>query len=177
MKILRPLALVLALSTAGCILVSGQFIVNFDLGTINVTSPTTVQSKQVDLNDIGDYKDHKSDLKGLADLAVLGVLTNNGSEDIDVEVYMTPDLTSYTTDTDVKGNGVLLWGPFHVPAGQSVRVDWDTSAGLFTPLGKTTLIGEIKGDGQFTVYAVGKAGNYSFTVTEGELVLVLDAGA
>jgi hypothetical protein len=171
-------ALALLVATAGCVLVSGQFIVNFDLGTFDVTSPTNLVSKDVDLNTISDYADHKDNLKGLGDLAILGTITNNGTEEVNVEVWMTPDQTSFTTETEVHTNGgVRLWGPFHLAPGETKKVDWDTSAGLFDALGKVTLIGEIKGDGIFTVYALGAAGTYNFTVTDGQVVLVLNAGA
>ena len=176
MKSLRYALLVLPLLASGCILVSGQFLVNFDLGTIQVNSPTDVVGRDVDLNDIGDYNDHKDELKGLADVAVLGMITNQGTEAIDVDIWMTPDFTSFTDAASVQGTGVRLWGPLHLDPGESRRVDWDTSAGLFDPLGKTTLLGEVKGDGQFTVYALARSGNYQFSVTEGQVVLVLDAG-
>jgi hypothetical protein len=176
MKILRWIPAALALMAGGCILTSGQFLVNFDLGTIHVTSPIVV-ARAVDLNTIGEYKDHKDDLKGLADLAVLGVIQNNdGSNPIGVEVWITPNSSNYTTEAEVKANGVRLWGPFQLAAGVTKRVDWDTSAGLFDPLGKVTLLNEVKGDGTFTLYAVGTAGTYDFTVTEGSIVLVIDAG-
>ncbi len=42
--------------------------------------------------------------------------------------------------------------------------------------GKAALLEEAKGDGNFTLYAVGAAGTYSFTVANGELLLVIDAG-
>jgi hypothetical protein len=172
-------ALALLVATAGCVLVSGQFLINFDLGTLTVTSPTNVVGRVVDLNTISDYTDHKDNLKGLADVAVLGTIKNNGTEAVDVQIWMTPDAppTLFTLDTDVRANGILLWGPFHLEPGETKHVDWDTSAGLFDPLGKVTLIGEIKGDGVFAVYALGASGTYNFEVTDGQVVLVLNAGA
>jgi hypothetical protein len=170
-------ALALLVATAGCVLVSGQFLVNFDLGSFSVTSPTDVHSQLVDLNTISDYADHKENLKGLGDLAILGTIKNDGAEAVDIEIWMRPDKQPYTLASEVKANAVKLWGPFHLEQGETKHVDWDTSAGLFDPLGKVTLIGEIKGDGIFTVYALGAAGTYSFTVTDGQVVLVLNAGA
>jgi hypothetical protein len=122
------------------------------------------------------YEDHKDDLKGLADVAVLGKLTNTGSADIGVEVWMTAAATAYTTPTEVTTNATKLWGPFNVKAGDSQQVGWDESAKLFDNTGKAVLLGEIKGDGKFTIYAIGNAGTYSFKVDNGVLALTIEAG-
>ena len=87
---------------------------------------------------------------------------------------MTAGSTAYTNATDVKANATKLWGPFQVAAGASKTVDWDESASLFSSTGKALLINEIKGDGQFTVYAIAAEATYSFEVQNGVLALVLD---
>jgi hypothetical protein len=162
--------------SAGCILVSGQFVVDFEIGTVVVASPTNLVAVPIDLNTIDDYADHKEDLKGVSDLALLGVFRNNGSEAVAVEVYMTPDVTTYTDETTVRAAGIRLWGPFSLAAGQEKRITWDESASLFDDAGRNVLIEQIKGDGSFTIYAIGQSGSYSFTITEGVFVCVLDAG-
>src|SRR5215468_9913482 len=103
-------ALALAVMTSGCILTSGQFLVSFELGDVRVPGPTTLVSQVVDLNTISEYRDHKSNLKTLADLALLGTITNNTSNPVDVEVWMTKDQTSYLLEQDLKANGVRIWG-------------------------------------------------------------------
>lgn len=170
-------ALGLVVATAGCVLVSGQFLVNFDLGSFSVTSPTDVHSQLVDLNTISDYADHKDNLKGLGDLAILGTIKNDGAEAVDIEVWIHPADHPLSDAATVKADALKLWGPLHLEPGETKHIDWDTSAVLFDTFGKVTLIGEIKGDGIFTVYALGAAGTYSFTVTDGQVVLVLNAGA
>src|SRR5712692_11946283 len=114
MKIARWLtaALLLGIAAAGCVLVSGQFLIDFKLTNFAVSTSTTVTKEDVDLTTEGDYNNHKSDLKGLADVAVLGKITNTGTSDIGVEVYMTPTTTNYLTPTEVTTNGTKLWGPF-----------------------------------------------------------------
>jgi len=168
-------ALALAGMTAGCVLVSGQITVDFDLADAHVTGPTTLVSQTVDLNTIGDYNDHKSDLQGLADVALLGTITNNGASPVDVEVWMTAAPTTYLLESEVKASGVRLWGPYHLAAGETRRTDWDGSAALFDPAGKTALVQEIKGDGVFTLYAIGQQTTYDFSIHDGHGVLVLDA--
>jgi hypothetical protein len=62
-------------------------------------------------------------------------------------------------------------------AGSATKtIDWNASAQLFTVAGKAALLNEAKGDGNFTLYAVGAAGAYDFTVANGALVLVIDVG-
>jgi hypothetical protein len=175
MRMLKLSLLVAPLVLAGCILTTGQITVDFDLGDTTVTA-ANVEAKDVDLNTVPDYADHKDNLEGVADIAVLGSVTNSGASDLGVMVYMTADQTNYTTDAQVKANAVPLWGPFTVAAGQTVTIGWDDSAALFTPGGKALLLDEVKGDGIFTLYFVGQAGTYSFTVNDGVLVLTLDAG-
>ena len=189
MRSLRMVALVLPLMLCGCLLTTGQVSVDFDLGTINVATPLNLVAQQVDLNTISDYVDHKDNIRGVSDLALLGTITNNiaaalstpgskftqgGPTDLNVEAWITPTTTNYVTDAQVRANAVKLWGPLLVPAGATVNIDWDDSAALFTPLGKATLLQEIKGDGVFTIYLLGTSGFYNFTVDNATLVLTLE---
>lgn len=169
-------ALLLGLATPGCVLTSGQFLVNFNLDNFDVSTSTTVTTENVDLTTESAYQDHKNDLKGLSDIAVLGKITNTGTTDIGVEVWMTAGATAYTTPTEVTTNATKLWGPFNVKAGETKQVDWDESAKLFSTTGKALVLGEIKGDGKFTIYAIANVGTYSFKVDNGVLALVIDAG-
>ena len=174
------LTLVLAaLLAAGCILVSGQFIVSYDLpNPVTVASPAAVQHADVDLNTVGTYKDHKSDLKGLSDVAILGEFTNTGSVPVDVELWMTPNVTDFSTaDLVITAPGaVKVWGPLKLAVGATTRkIGWDQSAGLFKK-GKAALLEQIKTDGVFSLYALGASGNYSFRIDHGVLVAVIDAG-
>jgi hypothetical protein len=168
--------LALVLFAPGCILTSGQFTLDFDLPDVTATSSTGIVGEQIDLNTESDYKDHKDDVKNIADFAVLGTFNNTGVTDVDVEVYMTPDLTALTDATEIRTNGIKLWGPFQVSAGTSKTIDWDTSAALFTTAGKAAVLQEAKGDGNFTLYAVGASGAYQFDVENGKLVLVIEVG-
>lgn len=169
-------ALLIAFAAPGCILTSGQILIDFDLGTINVTSPTGLVGEQIDLNTNDDYEEHKDKLKNIVDFAVLGTINNTGGTDLMPEVWITADLTSYTDETTVKANGIKLWGGILVPAGGSAAVDWNTSAALFTAAGKALILSEAKGDGNFTLYVMGASGTYQFNITNGVLALVIDAG-
>ena len=176
MKSLRWIvpALAIALAAPGCVLVSGQFLIDFELDDFTATTETAVTREDVDLTTEEDYNDHKEELQSLSDVAVLGTLENTGDTAINVEVWMTAAPSAYTTATEVKDNATKLWGPFQVAANSSKTVDWDESADLFTNAGKALLIQEIKDDGQFTIYAIAAEATYSFEVHNGVLALVLD---
>ncbi|HVP39929.1 MAG TPA: hypothetical protein VMS93_12175 [Candidatus Saccharimonadales bacterium] len=168
-------AVALLASVAGCILVSAQIFTTFDLENIHVTGATGMDHQQVDLNTIGDYKDHKDNFKTLADFAVVGDFSHPQGTTVNVEVYITPGFTNYTTPSQVTANATLLWGPFQLQAGElNHHMGWTESAKVLHDPGKQVLIDAAKGDGQFTVYAFGVVGDHDFDVTNGKLLLVLD---
>lgn len=181
MKTLRfalPLIALAGLLSSGCILTSAQIMATYDLpNPFTVTSSSTLQHVDVDLNEIGDYADNKDKLKDVVDLAILGKFINNtGSPALGVTVYITKDITNYTTTSQVTTNGIKVWGPFNLPAGASTTtITWDGSAALFGS-GKSALIDEVKGDGKFSLYAVGTTGTYNIEIQNGALVVVLDGG-
>ena len=175
MKLLVP-ALVLVLAAAGCILVSGQFLVDFDLPNFQATTSSNIVAEHVDLNTNDDYEEHKEDLKAIVDIAVLGRVTNNDAGAVGVEVWMTAGDTNYTTSTEISNNATKLWGPFVVLGNATKTVDWNDSAALFTAPGKAMLLSEVKGDGQFTLYAIGNTTTYDINVDNGVLAITLDFG-
>ncbi|HMI31205.1 MAG TPA: hypothetical protein VK527_05645 [Candidatus Limnocylindrales bacterium] len=174
------LALGLGLMTAGCILTSGQIQISFDLPSpFTANSVTGIDGTTIDLNTESEYQDNKDKLKDLSDLAVLGKFTNNAATAVNVEVWMTPAATSHLTEAALRGDptAIKLWGPFQVGPNATTVIDWNKSAALFTTAGKATLLAQAKGDGEFSIYAVGPAGAaYNFTVENGALVLVIDVG-
>jgi hypothetical protein len=174
--ILPTLALAGALA-AGCMLISGQFLVSFDLYDPLTITPTAVMAAGVDLNTVGAYRDHKDDVKDVSDLAILGEFTNTGTTAVDVDVWMTPDPTAYTDAAAVglDETAVKVWGPLRVAPGETKKIGWDASAALFRK-GRTALLHEVMGDGVFTLYALGGTGSYSFRLDHGALVAVITAG-
>ena len=172
-------ALLSSIAGTGCIQ-AGQFNVSADLpDPLTGASATTITPARIDLNSESVYTDHKSDLQGLVDCAILGEFTNNGAGPVNVTVWMTPGLTNHTTQGALTADGtkVQLWGPFALGTGATkVQIKWDDSAGLFDDTGKAALINEVKGDGSFTLYAVGATAPYSITITKGVAVITIDAG-
>jgi hypothetical protein len=180
MRLILPSLLLAGLVSSGCWLTSGQFTVSSELDTpLHVAGPGTLFFQQIDLNTENTYKDHKSDLKDLADCAILGTIKNNSTTSgLTIEVWLTPGLTSYTTEAALNADGtrVKVWGPLALAANESKKIDWDESSALFSKPGKTALLNEVKGDGTFTLYAKGTGTSYDFTLTNGVAVVVIDAG-
>ena len=175
------LALGLGLTTPGCILTSGQVQILFDLLNFSASSSAGIDGATINLNDRKEYQDNKAKLQTLSDVAVLGKFKNNSATAaVNVEVWITPAPTAYTTTAQLTADAtkIKMWGPFSVAAGATKQIDWDQSAALFSAAGKAALLAEAKGDGNFSIYAVAASGatTYDFTVTNGELVLVIDVG-
>ena len=175
--------LLAALGASGCWLQSRQLTVALSLPTpLRLDASQTIEGARIDLATQRGYNDHKGSIEGIADCAILGQFSNPNAPDpsagpVEVVVYMTPDYTDYTLAGEVTAdpNKVLVWGPLALAVGQSRRVGWDESAALVRPAGKAALLREAKGDGRFSLYAVGSSGGYRFRVDQGALVLVLDA--
>lgn len=175
LRLIAPVAALAALSAAGCVLVSGQFLVTYEFDDpVTITSPTQLAGVEVNLNEVSDYDDHKDKLKDVADLALVGRIVNLTGTAVAVEVWMVANPTVlYTNDTDVKANGVKIWGTLNVGANGAAQIDWDQSSALF--VGRQALIDQIKGDGRFDLYAIGSTGTYSFRIEKGALIAVLAA--
>ncbi len=173
------LALGLGLVFPGCILTSGQIQVEFDLPNFSGNSVSGIEHTTIDLNTQKEYHDNKDKLKDLSDLAVLGKFTNNSTSPVNVEVWMTTTPSTHQTESALMADPtrVKVWGPFQVAGSATKVIDWNASAQLFTVAGKAALLSEAKGDGNFTLYAVGPQGAvYNFSVSNGALVLVIDVG-
>jgi hypothetical protein len=142
------------LATTGCLLLSGQFVVTYALPdpwhVLLDTPDTPLTAVDVDLNTSSEYGDHKDDLKRVDDVALIGDFHNNAGSRVNIEVWLVPSAATGLSDTQVKQQGVLLWGPLAVAANGQEHVDWNRSAGLFK--GRQALIAEVKGDGHFALY-------------------------
>ncbi|HEY7728862.1 MAG TPA: hypothetical protein VID50_10460 [Candidatus Eisenbacteria bacterium] len=171
-------ALALGVLAAGCVLISGQIRITFDLDDFTTSTDSALSSQMIDLNDESEYADNKDKLKDLSDVAVLGEITNTGSADIQVEIWMTPAVTTHSDVSSLKADATArrVWGPFTLKVNETKKVGWDESAKLFSSTGKKLLLDEAKGDGSFTIYAIAAQGTYSFDVSNGILVLVMDVG-
>ena len=187
LRILLPAILLAAIGSAGCFLLSGQFVINFDLPTpYTVTTTATLGSIDVDLNTIRDYADHKNELKTIDDLAVVGSFRNNAANSTTVYCWIVPSGAANLSLSQLQAQGVVLWGPLTLAGLETKKVDWNASAALFK--GRQALINEVKGDGHFALYVTetgssptpglnptGALPTFNLTITNGSLIVVIGA--
>ena len=187
LRILLPAILLAAIGSAGCFLLSGQFVINFDLPTpYTVTTTATLGSIDVDLNTIRDYADHKNQLKSIDDLAVVGSFRNNAANSTTVYCWIVPSGAANLSLSQLQAQGVVLWGPLTLAGLETKKVDWNASAALFK--GRQALINEVKGDGHFALYVTetgssptpglnptGALPTFNLTITNGSLIVVIGA--
>jgi hypothetical protein len=179
--LLLGLALValVALGATGCFITSAQVLVHYALpNPFTIDGADGYERIAVDLNTISDYSKNKSKLKNISDFALIGKFTNESGPGGGVEVYISPATTAFTTPAAIRAGATKLWGPGTIGATGAVRnIGWNDSAALFTAAGKTILLTEAKGDGEFTLYTIGTpAAVNRITVDKGFLILVIGAG-
>jgi len=176
MKRLRLAWLVLALASlaaAGCLLISGQFVVHYDLPSpLRLVANVQLTGVDVDLNTVGEYNDHKNDLKRVDDLALTGTFRNNTGGAATVETWIVPSGALNLSLAQLQASGTRLWGPLNIAANGTETVDWNRSAKLF--VGRQKLVDEIKGDGRFSLYVIAN-GSFDLTVSNGSVIAVVTA--
>lgn len=173
-----------ALTVPGCIITQANVLAEYDLPNPFTIGPSPAQPllrEVVDLNTIDEYTDHKDELEGLSDLAVVGRFTTVVGTGGDLELWITPDDTNYTTYAEVTANATKLWGAASIgeagTPGGTVVIGWDESAALFNKAGKDVLVNEVKGDGVFTAYIVSAGATaQTFRVDDGAILLVISGG-
>jgi len=163
------LAALAALTSAGCMLTSGQFVATYDLPDPITVSQNFAANFDVDLNTVSDYKDHKNDIKRVEDVSLVGEFANGSASAAQIDVWLVADPS---LPVGPQPSGVRLWGPLTVAANSTEKVDWNHSAALF--VGRQALIDEVKGDGHFRLY-MSVTGASSCTVTKGSLIVVVGA--
>ena len=169
-------SLALALLTgAGCVLVSGQFLVQIEIGDVTVNSATAVRGYYVDLATNSTYNDHKKDIKSLEDIALVGSLHNTGVSSLTLDIYLLDGNPGPLSAATVTSTGTRVWGPLTVAAGATEKIDWDRSSGLFG-IGKDALFTRVKSGAPFTLYAVGSTAPFSFDFNNAVLIAVIGAG-
>jgi hypothetical protein len=179
LRVILPGLALAALTLGGCFITSGQIFVHYALpNPFTIAGADGFERVSVDLSTVKDYQDNKDKLKDITDIAVVGTFTNQAGTGGGVEVWITPDATNLGDPAAITAGATKLWGPGAIGAtGSSVTIGWDESAKLFNPAGKAILLQEAKGDGQFTLYAIGTPGSVNTILVEnGGLILTIAAG-
>lgn len=178
LRVIVPSLLLAALVGTGCVLTSGQFLVQVDLGdvTVNVVNATTLlDGYYVDLTTNGTWKDHKGDIKSIEDLALVGDIHNSGASSVTMSAYLLDGNPGPQPAGNVIATGIRVWGPITVAAGATEHVDWDRSSALFGADGKAALLDRVKGTGQFTLYGTANTAPFTFEIKNGVFIVVVGA--
>ena len=166
-----------ALAAAGCMLLSGQF--NFELCIADAD----------DVQQLGNVRrqvrgpEHQSVTttttraisSGWTTWHCSGTTGTTPPSAVSVEAWIVPSGALNLTPVTLPGaaGATKLWGPLAIPANSTVNVDWNKSAGLF--VGRQTLIDEIKGDGQFSLYLKATGAAFDVTLSNGAIIAVISA--
>jgi hypothetical protein len=176
MRLLVPAMVLGALALTGCFLTSGQVLVKYDMpNPVHVVNASPATGVYVDLNTISEYQDHKDNVKNISDIALLGTIRNNTANPIQCEVWLVDGPLQVLTPDQVQAQGTRVWGPLAVAGNATTTIDWNESAKLFGA-GKSALLDQVKGDGQFSLYILAPTGTYDFDLEHGVLALVIGAG-
>ncbi len=94
----------------------------------------------------------------------------------DQKPHLVPTEAKEVYDVTGAGDTVISTLTLSLAGGATRHIGWDESAGLFT--GRQVLLAEVKGDGVFTLFALGPPGTGTshFAVHKGQLVVTIDAG-
>lgn len=175
LRMLLPSLALALLTGTGCVLISGQFLVQLEIGDLSINSATAVSGYYVDLSTNSTYNDHKDDIKSLEDIALVGSIHNTGLSSLTLSVYLLDGNPGPLAAGTVTSTGTKVWGPLTVAAGATEKLDWDRSSFLFGA-GKASLFTRIKSGGKFTLYAVGSTAPFAFDFNNAVLIAVLGAG-
>jgi hypothetical protein len=173
------LVVLVALGATGCFLTSAQILAHFALpDPFTINGADGFERIPVDLSTVSEWKDNKDKLKTISDFALVGTFTNVSGPGGGVVVYITPGATDLANPAAIVAGATKLWGPGTIGAAGAERtITWNDSAALFTAAGKAILLKEAKGDGEFTLYAIGTPGTSNvIRVDKGFLILVIGAG-
>lgn len=167
-----------ALLIAGCI-VSGQFVITFDLNQTIHSTDTVMDYVFVDLTDNGTWKDHEDDIQGIIDVKFEARFTNNLSTQNTGEVYISAGDSLYSSVAEVQAKATRILSGIVLPGNQSVPISFSESAQYIENLSEVL---DLLESGKFYIYGI--AGTVPFDVTiegvsgqsYGRLLITFSAG-
>ncbi len=147
------LVALMAVCLGGC-LTTGQIVITEHFGD-GVTTNTSVNSYDVDLNTNEDYVDNKDKIKSIDAISIVAVVKNNLPGDAQAKFYISddPSLTDPDDIMDPKQATLVFVSPV-VPGNNNIRIDW--ADGFKYIENEAEIEKQVLGDGIFTVYAIGR---------------------
>lgn len=151
--------LALSLVVTGCIL-SGQFVILFDIDQ-NIHSTDTVLGKvAVDLTTDETWRDHKDDIQAIVDIKFEAKFVNNEATAASGEVWIATE--DYATVAQVEANATRILSGIVVPASGSKDVSFTESSDYIENL--DTVLDLVEG-GVFFLYGIAADVPFDITIT------------
>lgn len=131
--ILIPLVL-LCIWIQGCLL-SGTYVITFEVGDEIVSTQDSVNSAAVDLSENATWKDHEDDIKYVDEVGFSFKVQNfNTTDSATGQLYIT-DNPNLTTVAQVRDNATLIVDGVLVGPGKTRHVTWNESLDYIVNLG------------------------------------------
>ena len=82
---------------AGCMLVSGQFVVIHEFGDVTASTSDSITMREIDLTENSDFEEHQDDLASIEDVAFETTVHNNLTATAHARIYVSErgDLTTF----------------------------------------------------------------------------------
>lgn len=165
-----PVGLVLvSLVLAGCLLISGTFIVTEDF---SFTVSNYVSFQAVNLTENSDWQDHKDDIDMIDAVGFAMTMNNSNATAVTFNLYVAPYAATqqYTTKSELDDKAYIVIKDLTVAAGTSTV----TYAQSLTYLHNLDKLKELVKTGKLHLYATSSQAG-SFSVDPGSLVITLTA--
>lgn len=159
--------LIIGLVTAGCIVVSGTFIIVKDF---ELTAQSGFYFYAVDITKTVEWQDHKDDIAFVDAVGMKFVITNNTSTDVTFNCYIDDPGTSSTT---IPGTASVIIENFNVPPGTHTI----SYAQSLTILRNLDRLKKLVFNGKFNYYGTSTANDGSEFLIESGVIIVTLSGS
>lgn len=140
------LPLLVIVLVSGCWLVSGTWVIIYDVDNADIFATEHFYKFTVDLTKETIWQDHKDDLDNIEDIAFTFKLINQGADTATAQVYVSPDDT-----LTVMGSATIILDGINVPGNDSLLVDM---AHYYDLLQNFETLRDLVKTGVFTAYAI-----------------------
>lgn len=154
-------ALALGLVATGCLL-SGQFIILYDMDANVHSSDNVLGSAHIDLTTEDIWKDHSDKIQGITDVKFEAKFVNNTSTEASGEVWVSLDEYSTVAQVETPGNATRILSGITVPGSGETDISFAQSSEKIENL--ETLLDLVE-EGEFWVYGIAADVPFDITIT------------
>lgn len=144
------LPLLVIVLVSGCWLVSGTWVIIYDVDNADIFATQHFYKFTVDLTKESIWEDHKDDIDDIEDISFTFKLINHGTSAATGQVYVSSNSTLSDTSA-VKDSATIILDGISLPAGDSLHV---TMAHYYDLLQNFETLRDLVKTGVFTAYAI-----------------------